>query len=155
MPRWLGLRKRLLEMSRVFSCETGAKLYELRRGLKRTASIYRHDTWDTRQSNAASVLTYKNQIWPPLFSKRRNNRLLSLLKEHSTIFSVQLKQKRSRILNCNFFHICLDPDPKQIMPDPGKSTGSGFTNWRYVIGLCTVWPHILYTVLSLLRVALR
>ena len=58
-------------------------------------------------------------------SKRRINQVLSLLEEHSTVFSVQLTQKRSKSLFCIcFLNFCLDPDPKQIMsnPDPGKVT---------------------------------
>ena len=53
------------------------------------------------------------------------------LKEHSTVFSVQLKQKRStgklfKLFSVNF-HFCPDLDRKQIIPDSGKSSGSRFT----------------------------
>ena len=51
------------------------------------------------------------------------------LKEHSTVFSVEWKQKRIQfwLFPCIFFsHFFLDSDPKQIIldPDPGKSSGS-------------------------------
>ena len=58
-----------------------------------------------------------------------------LLKEHFTVFSVQLKQKRSKIFIIYRFFLylfCLDSDPKQIIPNPdlGKvldPTRSGFS----------------------------
>ena len=53
-------------------------------------------------------------------------RINQLLKEHSTVISVQLKQKRSKSLSFYlFFHFWLDPDPEQIIPDPGPGKSSG------------------------------
>ena len=59
--------------------------------------------------------------------------MLSLLKEHSTVFSVLLKQKKSSFFYYSsvFSNFCLDPDPKQIIPTLEKvpdPTGFGYTH---------------------------
>ena len=62
---------------------------------------------------------------------------MSLLKEHYTVFSVKLNKKVVNfwLLIC-FFLDYQDPDPHQIIPDPGKvpdSTGSEVTTLARVI----------------------
>ena len=57
--------------------------------------------------------------------KNKLTTLLSLLKEHPSVFSVHLKQKRlNNFDNLCVFYFCRDLDPKEIIPD---TTASGFT----------------------------
>ena len=56
---------------------------------------------------------------PLLSIKQKNQATAITLKEHFTVFSAQFKQRRRNILIIYMiFNFCLDPDPKQIIPDP-------------------------------------
>ena len=44
--------------------------------------------------------------------------------QQCTVLSVQVKQKRRKIVMVFCFYFYLDPDSKQIVPDPGKRSGS-------------------------------